>query len=123
MKKIKKKKKKVVIKADLNTLWETVGLSVNKGELQERRGQTLEQGRLGQDKRKLFQTKKGYVQAAYKEKVFYSKAGEALEQIIQRGGGCPIPGDIQGQAGPGSEQPDLAVDIPGHCWGVGLDDT
>jgi len=28
---------------------------------------------------------------------------EALAQVAQRGGGCPILGDIQGQAGPGCE--------------------
>ena len=32
-------------------------------------------------------------------KVFYGDGGEALEQVAQRGGGSPIPGDIQGQAG------------------------
>ncbi len=45
-----------------------------------------------------------------------------MEQVGQRGVGCPIAGDIQSQAEPGSEQPDLAVDIPVHCMGVGLDD-
>ena len=49
-----------------------------------------------------------------KEEVFYSKGGEALEQVAQRGGGCPIPGDVQGQAGWGSERPDWAVDVPVH---------
>jgi len=34
---------------------------------------------------------------------------------------CPIPGDIQCQAGQSSEQPDLAVGVPVHCR-VGLDD-
>ena len=34
----------------------------------------------------------------------------------------PPPGDIQGQAGQSSEQSDLAVDVPVHCRGVGLDD-
>jgi len=29
-------------------------------------------------------------------------------------------GDIQDQAGQGSEQPDLAVGVPVHCRGVGL---
>ena len=33
----------------------------------------------------------------------YGKGGEALEQTAQRGDGCPVPEDIQGQAGPGSE--------------------
>ena len=45
----------------------------------------------------------------YKEKVFNSEGGEALEQIAQRCGGCPIHGDFQGKAGPGPGQPDVAV--------------
>jgi len=39
------------------------------------------------------------------------------EQIAQRGSGGPIPGNIQGQVGQGSEQPGLVEDIPAHCWG------
>jgi len=35
--------------------------------------------------------------------IFYDKGSEALEQFAQRGGGCPVPGDTQGQAGWGSE--------------------
>jgi len=31
------------------------------------------------------------------------------------------PVDIQSQAGPGSEQPHLAADVPVHCGAVGLD--
>ena len=48
-----------------------------------------------------------------------------LEQAAQRGCGCPmsIPGDVQGQAGQGSEQSDLDVVFPVHCRGVGLDDS
>jgi len=34
---------------------------------------------------------------------FYSKGGDALAQVAQRGGGSPIPEDIQGQTGQGSE--------------------
>jgi len=34
----------------------------------------------------------------------------------------PSLGDVQGQAGPGSEQPDVAVGVPVHCRGFGLDD-
>ena len=33
----------------------------------------------------------------------YNEGSEALAQVAQSGGGCPIPADIQGQAGPGSE--------------------
>jgi len=54
--------------------------------------------------------------------IFYDKGGETLAQIAQRGGGGPIPGNIQGQVGRGSEQPDLVEDVPAHCRGVGLDD-
>ena len=36
-------------------------------------------------------------------KVFYDKQTEELEQVMQRGDGCPFPGDIQCQAGWGSE--------------------
>ena len=39
---------------------------------------------------------------------------DMLEQVAQRGGGCSIPSDVQGQAGQGSEQPDGAVDVPVH---------
>ena len=36
----------------------------------------------------------------------------------ERGGRCPIPGNIQGKVGWGSEQPDLVEDVPGHCRGL-----
>ena len=49
----------------------------------------------------------------------FTKCGEALEQVAQRGS---IPGTIQDQSGRGSEQPDLVEDVPTHCRGVGLDD-
>ena len=32
-------------------------------------------------------------------KFFHSKGNEALAQVAWRGGGAPIPGDTQGQAG------------------------
>ena len=38
-----------------------------------------------------------------KKKSFYGECGEALAEAAQRGGGCPVPGDIEGQSGPGSE--------------------
>ena len=45
---------------------------------------------------------------------FYTQGGEALTQVAQRGGGYPVPGDTQGQAGEGCEQPDLPVGVPVH---------
>jgi len=51
--------------------------------------------------------------------LFYSKGGEALEQVALRDAGSPVLGDVLSQAGPGSEQLNLSVDIPIHCRGVG----
>ena len=53
---------------------------------------------------------------------FYSEGGETLEQVAQRDGICPMPGNIQDQVGWGSEQPDLVVDVPAYCIENGLDD-
>jgi len=41
--------------------------------------------------------------------------------ISHRGERCSIPGNTPGQVGWGSEQPDLVVDVPTHCRGIGLD--
>jgi len=69
-----------------------------------------------------FKLKEGRFTVHIRQKFFYDKSGEALEQVAQIGGECPIPGDSQGQAGRGSEQPDLAVGVAVHCRRVGLDD-
>lgn len=61
-------------------------------------------------------------QREYNREVFCDKDTEALEQVDQRGGGSPDPRGIQGKAGWDPEEPDLAVDGPVHCRGVGLDD-
>ena len=47
-----------------------------------------------------------------------NKDGEALAQVAQGGGRNPVPGDIQGQAGQGSEQSDGAAHVSVHCRGV-----
>ena len=47
---------------------------------------------------------------------------EHWNQVAQRGGRCPISGNIQGQAGWDSEQPDRVEDVPAQCRWVGLDD-
>ena len=49
----------------------------------------------------------------------YSEGGETLAQIAQRGGRCPVPGNVQGQDGRGSEHPGLVEDVPAHCRGLG----
>ncbi|KAK4814152.1 hypothetical protein QYF61_009199, partial [Mycteria americana] len=35
------------------------------------------------------------MQTRYKEEIFYNEGGETLAQVAQRGGRCPIPGNIQ----------------------------
>ena len=57
-----------------------------------------------------------------RKKLFYSRGGEAVAQVAQRGGGCSVLGDIQGQAGWGSEQPDIDIAVPDHCSEDGLGD-
>ena len=52
--------------------------------------------------------------------ISYSDGGEALEQVVQRSCGCPIPGGIQGQAVWGPGQPDLVRGNPDHSRGLEL---
>jgi len=51
------------------------------------------------------------------EEIFYHEDGETLAQAAQRGGQCPIPGAIPGQAGQDSEQPGLVEDAPARYGG------
>ena len=48
--------------------------------------------------------------------------GDTLEQVFQRGCGCPIPGGIQGQAGYGSGQSGLVVGDPALSTWFKLDE-
>jgi len=45
-----------------------------------------------------------------------------VKQVVQRGDRCSLPGNIQGQVGRGSEQPDPVEGVPAHCRRLGLDD-
>jgi len=56
------------------------------------------------------------------KKVVYDTGCEVLDQVAKRGGGCPVLGDTQGQAGQGFEQPNLDACAPVHWKGVVLDD-
>ena len=53
----------------------------------------------------------------YQEEVCDNEGSAALKQVVQRG--CGPSWHSQGQAGPGSEQPDLAADVPAHYRDVG----
>ncbi|KAK4830639.1 hypothetical protein QYF61_012482 [Mycteria americana] len=59
-----------------------------------------------------FKLKEGRFRLDKRKKFFYNGDGETLEQVGQRDGRFPIPGNIQGQVGWGSEQPDLVEDVP-----------
>jgi len=48
--------------------------------------------------------------------------GEALEHLVQRSYGCPLPGSVQGQVGRGFEQRGLVAGVPAHGRGLELDD-
>ncbi|KAK4825055.1 hypothetical protein QYF61_023059 [Mycteria americana] len=63
--------------------------------------------------------KRGEIRTRSKEEMFYAEGGEALAQVAPRGGRCPVPGNIPGQVGRGSEQPALVEDVPAR--GRGLD--
>jgi len=56
------------------------------------------------------------------KEILYNEGVEALAQAAQRGGRCPIPGNVQGKVGWGSERSDVVEDVPAHCRGVGTDD-
>ena len=45
----------------------------------------------------------------------YNEDRETLAQVAQRGGCCPLPGNIPGQVGRGSEQSGLVEGVPAHC--------
>lgn len=52
----------------------------------------------------------------------YSKGGEALEQVAWKRCGSPILGEVQGQVGWGSIQPDLEGGSPAHDRRLEVDD-
>jgi len=68
-----------------------------------------------------FKLKEGRFRLAIRKKFITMRVVKPLAQVAQRGGRCPIPGNIQGQVGWGSEQPGLVEDVPAHGRGVGLD--
>jgi len=53
---------------------------------------------------------------------FFTRGGDALEQVAQRGYGCSISGGIQGQVGGDPGQPDLVIGDPAHGRRLELDD-
>jgi len=54
----------------------------------------------------------------YQEEILYSEGG-TVEQVVQRGCGCPLPQSTLGQAGWSFEQPGLERGVPAYSKGVG----
>lgn len=73
---------------------------------------SLEKKRLQRDLIVVFQDLKG------------NTLWETLEEVFQRGSGCPILGNILVRLIQvwDSEQPHLIEDVPPQCRGIGLDD-
>ena len=69
-----------------------------------------------------FKLRQGRFRLDIRRKFFHTEGGDALEQVAQGGCGCPIPGDIQGQAGCGFGQPGLLVGDSAHSRGLELDE-
>jgi len=67
-----------------------------------------------------FKLKEGRYRLDMRKKYFVIMVAKPWDKLPQKGDECPVLGDVQGQAGRGSEQTDLAVDVPVHCRGVVL---
>lgn len=65
---------------------------------------------------------KGRFRLVIKKEFFYNEGSKTIEQVVQKGGRCSAPGNIQGRIEQGSEQPDHEEDDPAHFKVVGLDD-
>jgi len=63
-----------------------------------------------------FKLRQGRLRLDIRRNFFHTEGGDALEQVVQGGCGCPISGGVQGQAGSG--QPGLVVGNPAHSRGV-----
>jgi len=57
-----------------------------------------------------------------KEEILPCEGGETLAWVALRSCGCPLPGNIPGQVGRGSEHPGLGEDVPAHGWWLELDE-
>jgi len=72
-----------------------------------------------------FKLKEGRFRLDVQREVLYYESGEVLERAAQRGCGCPVPGDVQGQFEWGAGQPGLVFngEAGGPACGRGVGDS
>lgn len=59
-----------------------------------------------------FKLKQGQFKLVEKEENFYSDGAKTLEQVVRRGGRCPLLGNTEGQVEWVSGQSDVSEDVP-----------
>lgn len=72
-----------------------------------------------QAKREWLQTEREGFKLGVGKTNLHCEGGETLVQVAQRSYGCPIPGNVQGHAGWGSEQPGIVEGVTKPSRGVG----